>query len=115
MPKQKTQIEMFAPTEMGKLRTPYQILQHDDYKDLTTEDKEIHELFSNIFESVDSLREDYRIKSRDLVLMFDHYVQSLGGELRNTKSRGEIKSVAEIEASYSSYKDPTFNPRLAVA
>ena len=47
--------------------------------------------------------------------MFDHYVQSLGGELRNTKSRGEIKSVAEIEASYSSYKDPTFNPRLAVA
>jgi hypothetical protein len=115
MPKQKAQIEMFANTEMSKLRTPYQILKHDDYKDLTTEDKEIHELFSNIFDSVDSLREDYRIKNMDLVLIFDQYVQSFGGELRVSKSRGEIKSVAEIEAVYSSYKDPTVNTKLAAA
>ena len=99
---------------MKKLKTPYQILG-DDYKDLTTEDKEIHELFSNIFDSVDSLREDYRIKTRDLVLIFDQYVQSLGGELRNSKSRGRIKSLTEIEAVYSSYEDPTFNPKLATA
>ena len=53
MPKQKTQIEMFAPTEMGKLRT--------------------------------------------------------------AKSRGNVISIEQINNTYSSYKDPTFNPRLAVA
>ena len=114
MPKQKAQIEMFANTEMSKLRTPYQILKHDDYKDLTTEDKEIHELFSNIFNSVDSLREDYRIMNMDLVLIFDQYVQAQG-ELRTAKSRGNVISIEQINNTYSSYKDPTFNPRLAVA
>ena len=50
----------------------------------------------------------------DLVLIFDQYVQAQG-ELRTAKSRGNVISIEQINNTYSSYKDPTFNPRLAVA